>query len=270
MPQPSASKNPAQDGFALLVLLAVIGVGSVGILLAVQASLPALGGREAVASRNVTTAAHAARIAYRRNGAFPSDLDALAVAAGMSVEGAWRRDPFGSGQELDYGIVATGARVRSRGLDGQLDTADDGEQIVATTTQLRGRQRLRLRMLRAVLLRSPYRHDDGMTPTDEQRMRLAMRDYATARRKWLTASAPERTALDTTMTDAEATVDALVSTYGMPALPVALTGAGGLMSELSMPDRRSADGRDVPLISNSVVGWVAIGADATGGTSDDM
>lgn len=257
-----------QSGFALVVLLAVVGVGSVGILLAVQAYLPVLSDRQTVAADNVTTVARAAAIAYRQNGSFPADLNALETAAGLPATGGWRRDPYSAGRELDYRVRSADLQVRSCGPDGQFGTADDCERLVATETQLRVRQRLRLRMLRAVLLRSPYRFDAGMSAAELQQMKAAMHDYAIARRRWLTADTATRVTLTATMVSATATVNGLISTYGLPALPVSLTGAGGLMSQLSMPDGRCLDGRGAVLQTDATVGWLAAGV--TGGIDDDM
>lgn len=260
--------NGQQGGFALIVLLGVVGLGSVGILLAVEAYLPVLSDREEVAANNVATVAQATAVAYRQNASFPSDLDALEVEAGLPGTGGWRRDPFSAGQELDYQVRGSDVLVRSCGPDGLLGTADDDQQLVATETQVRVRQRLRLRMLRAVLLRSQYRFDAGMSPAQLLQMKSAMNSYAIARRQWLTADATERVTLTATIASATASVDALVSAYGLPSLPVALTGAGGLMSELSMPDGRCVDGRGVALVSDATVGWIAPGV--TGGADDDM
>ncbi|MFT7536256.1 MAG: hypothetical protein ACI85K_002210 [Hyphomicrobiaceae bacterium] len=266
--QPSDSSH--QGGFALIVLLSVVGVSSLGVLLAVQALVPSLRERQAVTDYHLDTAAAAAADAYRRNGSFPTDLASLATAGGVTDAGHWQRDPLGSGQELDYQIVATGVRVRSRGVDGQLGTADDNQRLVSTDTQMRLRQRLRLRMLRAVLLRSPYRWDSLMTPAEQLQMRDAMRDYAMAKRDWLTATAGERTLLAAVMAGAADTVNALGTSYGMLSLPTSLTGAGGLMSQLGMSDARAVDGSGAALQHDTVLGWIAIGADGTGGTDDDM
>jgi hypothetical protein len=254
----------------MLVLLAVVGFGSIGILLAVQALVPTLSDRQYVAERNLNIAAAAANLAYRRDGRFPADLDALAVAGGLSPAGAWRRDPFGTGQELDYRIISTGVRVSSCGLDGRLGTADDSQKLVSTETQLRLRQRLRLRLLRAVLLRSSYRLDGLMTAGEQLSMRTAMHDYAVAKRRWLRADATERAALMVTMASAATVVTQLTTSYGLPSLPVSLSGAGGLMSQLAMTDARAVDGSGAPLLADPVLGWVAAGADGVGGTDDDM
>ncbi len=132
------------------------------------------------------------------------------------------------------------------------------------------RQRLRLRMLRAVLLRSVSRFDSLMTAAEQAQMRDAMRDYAVAKRRWLTASAVERLTLPCALEAAANHVDALVASYSLPSLPVALVGAGGLMSQLGAKDVRAVDGQGAPLRSDPVVGWLADGNDGLGGTDDDM
>lgn len=257
-----------QGGFALIALLSIIGIGSVGVLLAVHASLPVLSGRQTAATDNVATVAQAATLAYRRNGSFPANLNALETAAGLPSIGLWRWDPFGAAQELDYTVRANDVRIRSRGPDGRLATADDEQRLVATETQLRVRQRLRLRMLRAVLLRSPYRLAAGMSAAEELQMKSAMNSYALAKRSWLTADAAERQSLTATMDSATTTVDSLVATHALPPLPTSLTGAGGLMGQLSMSDGRCLDGRGVALASDAILGWMAVGV--TGGINDDM
>lgn len=264
---PAAGDEP---GFALIVLLAVVGFGSVGLLLAVEACLPTLRERQALSAHNLETAEAAARIAYRRNGSFPSDLDGLSTAAGLDVDGMWRRDPFGHGEELDYVRAGADLLVTSRGADGQLGTADDSSYRISGEAQLRTRQRLRLRMLRAVLLRSPFRLAGSMSAGDEEQMRTAMRDYAVARRQWRTGDAATRLTLTATMASCAATVAGLTSVHVLPSLPVSLTGAGGLMNQLGMEEARAVDGAGVALLLDPVLGFVAAGADGIGGTDDDM
>lgn len=260
----------AERGFALLVLLAVLGAGSVAILLAAQALVPTLADRTAIAQARLATAQDAVRTTYRRNGALPSDLDGLAAAAGLAVDGMWRVDPYGAAQDLDYAVTGGAVRIRSRGPDGRLGTADDLRIDVAEETPLRARQRARLRLLRAVLLRSPYRLAPTMTSADAAAMRAAMRDCAVARREWLTADAAARTALTTRMATAAATIANLATAHALPPLPPAVTGAGGLMNQLGMPDAKAVDGRGRPLAGEPSLGVVAVGADGTGGTDDDM
>jgi len=264
------ARPDAQRGFAMLALLAVIGVGSVGVLLAVQAFLPPLRTRGTTAADNLQVAADAQRVAYRRDGAFAADLDALASTAGLAGDGAWRRDPYGAAQELDLQVSATGATVRSRGVDGRLGTADDVTEFVAAEPLLRARQRPRLRLLRAVLLRSEFLLDGAMTSGEQAQMRSALRGYATAQRRLLTSDAATRAALASEMLAHAATIDGLRGAYGLPAMPTSTTGAGGLSSRLGVPDARAVDGRGVTFASDPVLGWRALGGDGTGGTDDDM
>ncbi|HEB54621.1 MAG TPA: hypothetical protein ENI87_15335 [bacterium] len=259
-----------EAGFALIVMLGIVGSASFGILLAVQALVPPTRDRQQRADQHLATTAEAARVAFRRNGAFSGNLDALAQDAGLDIDGAWRRDPFGSGRELAYRVGAAGAQVRSCGQDGVLDNSDDVVFDVPTETRLRVRQRLRLRLLRAVLARSEFRVGGAMTASDEVRMATAMREHAAARRQWLTADEPTRASLQSAMATTAATIDALVTAHGLPALPGSLTGAGGLMSRLGMQDSRARDGAGAALQRDDVLGWRAIGADRVEGSDDDM
>lgn len=259
-----------QEGFVLLVLLSIAGAGSVVLLLAVQAFLPSLRDRQVVAQQNLEVARQGVHNAYRQDGVLPSDLDSLELTGGLSSLGQWRRDPYGAGQELDYSAASGQARLSSRGVDGALGSADDLQVTIDEEPMLRQRQRLRLRMLRAVVTRSPYRNAASMSPAEEAQMAAAMREYARARRSWLTADAATRTTLNNQMASASATISSLVSTHALPALPPTLTGAGGLMSQLAMPDTRAVDGRGVALQLDSVLGMRAVGRDGTGGTDDDM
>lgn len=227
----------AEGGFALLVLLLVLGAGSVAIVLAAQALVPTLADRAATAEARLAIAQDAVRTAYRRSGAFPPDLAALAAAAGLAVDGAWRVDPYGAAQDLDYAV--TGSAVR-------------------------------LRLIRAVLLRSPYRLAATMTAADVAAMRAAMRDHALARREWLTADAAARAALTARMASAAAAIANLATAHALPPLPPAVTGAGGLMNQLGLPDARAVDGRGRPLAGEPSLGVVAVGSDGIGGSDDDM
>lgn len=260
----------AEGGFALLVLLLVLGAGSVAIVLAAQALVPTLADRAATAEARLAIAQDAVRTAYRRSGAFPPDLAALAAAAGLAVDGAWRVDPYGAAQDLDYAVTGSAVRLRSRGPDGRLGTADDLRSDVAEETPLRDRQRARLRLIRAVLLRSPYRLAATMTAADVAAMRAAMRDHALARREWLTADAAARAALTARMASAAAAIANLATAHALPPLPPAVTGAGGLMNQLGLPDARAVDGRGRPLAGEPSLGVVAVGSDGIGGSDDDM
>lgn len=260
----------AQDGFALLALLAVIGVAGVGVLLVVQAFVPTLRDRATVATTNLEVAARAARHAFRQHGALPNDLDALAASARLDDDGSWRRDPYGAGQDIELVATAYGLRLSSRGPDGRSGTADDLVADVLGQPLLRARQRTRLRLLRAALARSRFRDAPTMTTADRQAVVAAMREHAVARRRWWSAGADERSALQARMHSAEQALAALAAAHDLPDLPPSLVGAGGLMSELGMPDGRAVDGRGIRLLRDPVTGFVAAGWDATGGTDDDM
>ena len=101
-------------------------------------------------------------------------------------------------------------------------------------------------------------------------MRLAMLDYAIAHRLFLTSDAATRDLLTAVMDTAAATVATIAARHGCPALPPAITGAGGLMEQLGLPDSMAIDGCGAGLIANATVGVDARGGDGTGGTDDDM
>lgn len=260
----------SQAGFALLVMLALVGIGSVGVLLAVQTFLPPLSDVNARVEANLGVVESAAREAFERSGAFPADLAALATASGLPTDGGWRNDPWGAAQDLDYRLMASGLRIRSRGVDRRLGTADDVQFDVPAEGLVRVRQRARLRLLRALLLRSPFRSAGTMSVGEQASMRTAMHDYAAARREWLTADTAARALLTTRMAAATVTINALVAAHACPALPVALTGAGGLMEQLAVPDTCGVDGLGRALLANAALGVIAAGNDRVGGTNDDM
>jgi type II secretory pathway pseudopilin PulG len=259
-----------QRGFALLVLMAVIGAGSVGVLLAVQGLGSAFAERPQRTERNLEVVDGAMRTAFRANGSFPAAIDALATAAGLDANADWRIDPFFSPNDFDYRNVSGGKRALSRGPDGRLNTADDVAFVVDAEPLVRARQRGRLRLIRAALLRSQYRLAGTMTPTDVATMRTAMRDHAIAQRAWLTADAATRATLTTTLTTTEATIETMRVTHGMPVLPNRVTGGTGLMSRLGMPDTKAIDGNGRNMLVDTVLGARASGYDRTGGTDDDM
>lgn len=264
------STRERQAGFALLVLLGLIGVGSLSVVLALQAFRPPFAERSAAADARLATVQAAARAGFRGTGAFPADLDGIAAAASLPSAGPWRVDPYSAALELDYAISATGVRVRSRGPDRLLGSADDIRCDVATETQLRARQRGRLRLLRAQLLRSPYWLAPSMTASDAASMRTAMRAAAVATRQWFSATASERTALSATLAAAATTVAGLRAVHGLPSLPPALVGAGGLMQALGTSDARAVDGQGAAMRVDALLGVACVGADGTGGTDDDM
>jgi hypothetical protein len=254
----------------MLVLLAVIGAGSIGILLAVQVASNPFADRPQRTERNMAVVEHAARAAFRANGAFPTTIDALATTVGLDAGGSWRTDPWFAPGDLDYRNVAGGRRVLSRGPDRRRNTADDVSAVVAAEPLVRARQRERLRLIRAVLLRSRFYLSGTMTPTDVATVRDAFHRHANARRAWLTADAATRTSLQATLAATESTIATMRLMHGLPALPSQVTGGAGLMAELGMPDTKAVDGNLRNMVADPLLGVLARGYDRTGGTDDDM
>lgn len=259
-----------EGGFALLVLIGLVGMASVGILLAVQRFVPPLADVPVRAVAGLERARTLARDAFVADGAFPADLTALAATGGAPADDGWRRDPWASPADLDYAVTATGARTRTRGPDRTLGTADDDTGVALAEPLLRVRQRGRLRLQRALFAASTFCTVPAMSPAERSAMVAALRDYAVARRAWLAADATERTNLTTRLTTATSTVQGLRSLHLCAALPTFLVGPGGLMERLGMPDALCVDGRNAPLVRDDTVGVVAVGWDVTGGTDDDM
>jgi hypothetical protein len=260
----------AQGGFALLVLLGLVGIGSVGVVLAVQAFVPAAAETPQRAERHLATAAAGARAALRAHGSLPPDLDGIAAAAGLDPDGAWRVDPWAAPQPIDVRAVASGLRLRSRGPDRRLGTADDMRVDVPAEPIVRARQRGRLRLQRALLLRSPFASAVSMTAADLDAMRAALRAYAIARRKWWTADTAQRVTLQATLSASAATIAALRTAHACLPLPGALCGAGGLLERLGLPDTCGVDGAGRPFVADPVLGLAAVGCDGVEGTDDDM
>lgn len=265
-----AGSDDGQRGFALLVLLAILGAGSLGVLLAVQGLGHPFAERPQRTERNLEVVDRAMRVAFRGGGTFPASVDALAAAAGLDAGGTWRTDPWSPPNDFDYRNVSGGRRGLSLGPDGRRNTADDVATVVAAEPLVRARQRGRLRLIRAVLLRSGYRLAGTMTPTDLAAMRTAMRDHAVARRAWLTTDAATRATLATTLTATGATIEALRIAHGLPRLPNRLTGGSGLMAQLGMPDTKAVDGNRRNLRIDPVLGVRADGYDRRRNTDDDM
>lgn len=257
-------------GFALLGVLAIVVAGSLVLLAAVQRLVPPLANRSRLVDDRLSLCTECTEIAYRRNGAFPTNLTTMANAVGLDPTGTWRRDPNGFAVDFAYSRNRTRVQLRSRGRDRRLNTADDVVETIPAERALRTRQRGRLRLLRALLLVSPYRTSGTMTAGERATMHDAMRDYAIARRRWLGADTATRAVLTTTMEDAATTISGLVTSNGCPALPAALRGAGGLMTEIGSTDAASVDGRRAVLVPHTVLGIAAAGNDRTGGTDDDM
>jgi hypothetical protein len=262
--------RPDQRGIALLVLLGVIAAASMAIVLAAQRFVPPWSIRATTAVDNLVIVQGAASRARRTAGTFPANLNALATSAALPVAGSWRRDPFGVAQDLDYRATTAALTVRSRGLDRRLNTADDVVATVPSERIVRLRQRARLRLLRALLLRSPYRLQPSMSAAEQAEMRAATHDHARALRGWLTADATGRAAATARMNAASATIAALVAAHSCPPLPVALTGAAGLMSRIGAADGMAVDGRGRALVTDPVLGMRSRGNDGRRNTDDDM
>lgn len=259
----------SEGGFALLVLFAVIASASIGIVLAVQALAP-LADSAVRAQDNLAAVEIIARDEFRRRGAFPATLGGLVAASDGLTTAPWRTDPWGAARDLDYRLVGASLRVRSRGVDGVLGTSDDLQADVLAESLVRVRQRARLRIVRAVMARSQYRHAPSMTASDEATMVAAMRDYAIAKRGWLTADAATRSALTTQMNTAESTITSMASSHGCTPMPSAVLGAGGLMEGLGLPPEKAMDGIGAYFVIDTAVGVTARGSDLTVGTDDDM
>lgn len=266
----SPSSNQRERGFALLALLAVIGAGSMLLLVAVQRLVPPQARHVRIAAGNLATCTSAAEFAFRRNGAFPTSFDLLAAAAGLDPTGPWRRDPFGAAQDFVWSRNGTRLQLRSRGLDRRANTADDVLATVPAERGVRLRQRGRLRLVRALLTVSPYRLSGSMTVGDRSAMRAAMRELAIVQRLWLGADTTTRSLLTARRSAATTAIDTLVATNACASLPSALFGPSGLMASLGLPDTYARDGLGRNLAGHTGLGVVARGNDRTGGTDDDM
>lgn len=266
----SPTSTVRERGFALLALLAVIGAGSMLLLVAVQRLVPPQAQQVRVAAGNLATCVGAAELAFRRNGAFPTSFDLLAAAAGLAPTGAWRRDPFGAAQDFVWSRNGTRLQLRSRGQDRRANTADDVVATVPAERLVRLRQRGRLRLLRALLTVSPHRLSGTMTAEDRSAMRAAMRELAIVQRLWLGADTTTRSLLTARRSVATNTITTLATNNGCAALPSALFGPSGLMASLGLPDTYARDGLGRNLARHPSLGVVARGNDRAGGTDDDM
>ena len=264
-----------EAGFALLVLLGVVGVASVGLLFAVQKFVPPLADVAVRTQDNLDVVANAAREVFVRTGSFPASLDALASAGGLRVDDGWRIDPHGNGRDLTYRITTGGIRVTSRGTDRRLNTADDELRDVATEPLVRTRQRATLRVIRAVYVTELQGAVDAaialgaVGTSSRSALTAAVNGYAAAKRAWATASTLERAAFTVSMTADAAVIDAAQMLAGW-STPSAVTGAGGLMERLGMNDALAVDGAGQPLQLDDRLGVIAVGSDGVGGTDDDM
>lgn len=264
-------RRDEEAGFALLVMFGVMAVASTALLLAVQRFQPPMARQRADADRSMATVLRTARESCRASGAFPANLTAVAAAGNGLVTGPYRVDPFGAGGDLVYRVTRSTLTVRSRGPDRVSGNSDDITITAPIEPLARGRTRARLRLLRAVFLASTYRSTPAMLlGTDRATLLAAARDLARAKRSYLTADTATRAALTTAMASAAASIAAITSSYGLGALPTAVTGSGGLMQRLGLPDGKAVDGLGRAFRIDAGLGIVAIGADGRRGTNDDM
>lgn len=300
------------QGFAMLALVIALGIGSAGILIAVQALVPPIADVTARLHTGLATIERATREAFQRHGAFPATLDELAATSGLAANGAWRVDPWGDGRDFDYRVLPDGPRLRSRGADRRLDTGDDVVRVVPVEDLLRARTNLRLRLIRAAYLdsvltamgararvltngsRGSSRGDPkrlgarvptgrsastrsnpghagaraSLAPGSAAALRDALHAYALAKRRWHSANHSEREDLTARM-DAAATLVATAQTAAGWTMPAALTGAGGLMERLGLPDQAAVDGRGRPLELHPTLAVLATGSDGLFPSDDD-
>ncbi len=264
-----------EQGFALLALLGVIGAASLAIVLAVQTTQPPLADHQARVVTSLATIERATREAFQRTGSFPADLSALAASGALPRDGLWRIDPFGNGSDYDYQSTTSGPRIRSRGPDRRLGTADDVAITVTAENQLRVRTNPRLRLIRALYtedlvaaMAAASANQGSPAPVTAAALRTAIHRSANHRRAWLYADAGTRSTLAAELATDAATIES-AQTFAAWTLPAALTGAGGLMQHLGLPDRAAVDGQGRALQGDSTLGVTADGNDRTHGTDDD-
>lgn len=245
--------------------MALVGASSVGLLLVVGRFVPTLADRPQVALANLDTARRSVSEQFLRDGSFPASLAAVQAGAG-AIGDSWANDPYGAGSQLRYVTTPGGVTITSRGVDQRLGSADDVVSDIAAEPLLRVRQRLRLRMVRAVYVAELAA---AITPSLPNAVQDAVRGFALAQRQWRTASNAERVALQATMDTCTTALGLLLATASY-VVPTAVTGAGGFMSRLGLSDSRAVDGVGRSYALHPVLGVIAVGYDGVGGTDDDM
>lgn len=260
--------NERERGFALLFMMILIGAAGGVFLLAVE-SFVSVGadraGRAAVALAELRRAAHDICL---RTGTAPASVAATVTAAGLRPE--VQVDPYGWNADFGWASTATAITIRSRGEDRVLGNADDLVVTVPLQEPGRASTRNRLRLLRAQLLRSPYRLHAGMTATDRDNLRSWTRQYAQAGRRWIYEPA-NQAALTASMTTLEAQITGVCAAHGCTPLPASVTGVGGIMTGIGNADTQAFDGFLRGLQRDAAVGLRSSGADgAPGSPGDDM
>lgn len=267
---PVRRSDAPEGGFALLVLLVLVGAFGAVMAVAVNRLAPADSGAQERTIERLELVRARALHAWFATGAFPGGLDQLAAAAGLPADGAWRADPLAPGEELDYRVVQRDLRVRSRGPDRRLGTADDVVVLQPAQESGRARSRNRLRLLRAALLASPYRRSQAMTAAQHGAVRADARSIAVLRRRLVHADATARPAMQQAIADAAARIAATCAAAGCPTLPSRLTGGAGLLAGLGLPDGLGVDGFGRAMDVDAAIGFLSRGADGRRGTDDDF
>lgn len=260
------------NGFALLALLIAITAAS-GVFVA---GLPFLIRPQtdfaATAQARLERIRAAAQTALIENGSIPANLNALANATTVPADDRWRTDPFNFA-DFQYEVSGDPATltVASVGLDRSAGTADDLSIELASEPDARTRTRNRLRTIRSKFNRSNYMYDAAMSPADRSSMLANALTYSTTQRAIdFAANTGDRANLIAQRDAARNAILNLRTTYSLPPPPNTVSGPGGLLSALGLPDSLDADGHGTPLIANDAVGCTSAGADRTGGTNDDL
>lgn len=263
------TRTTRQRGFALVVLLIVVAAAGAAVAGYVASrARPELPGKLRAATDAVRMVTDAVEEAYLRGGAFPADLGA-ALGTASRAYGLAGADPYTS-RPLDYQIIGSQpahVRVRSVGPDRVLGTADDIVREVNEQVVGRARTVARLRILRAVYFKSPLCAGTVASPTARTTLLTSMRAYTLAQKQLLYLNdAPHVTVRNqaaTTLTND------LSQILAVALLPVPVTGPGGLLEQLGLPDWLGIDGFGNTFYA-SAVGVSCAGGDRTVGTDDDF
>jgi hypothetical protein len=262
----------SERGFALVALMLVLGAGAIGVAVAIGSLRTiTLADQRWRAERRLANLACAAGVAFRRDGAFPSSIDALRTARIIDPDGVTTIDPFEGTRALDYRQRGTPRvlTLRSTGPDRRLRTADDMVATADSQTLGRARVRNRLRILRALYLRSQYMDAPSMSSAERAAMRAALRTWSLSQRALLWADTAARPGLVATRDAAMAEIDGLRTSYGLPAVPRRATGRNGLCGRLGVPDAVGRDGFGRVMLTASV-GFQSSGGDGRRNTDDDL
>lgn len=257
-----------ERGFALLFMMILIGAAGGVFLLAVDSFVTVGADRAGRAATAMAELRRAAHDMYLRTGAAPASAATAVAGGGLRPERQF--DPYGWNADFGWSVTATAITIRSRGEDRVLGNADDPVMTLPLQEPGRASTRSRLRLLRAQLLRSPFRLAVGMSAADEADLRSWTGQYAQACRRWIDEPANQG-ALSATMTTLQAQIASLCTASGCLPLPASVTGVGGIMAGIGNVDARAFDGFRRGLQRDDAVGLKSVGADgAPGSPGDDM